>query len=123
MERMLQFNPAKRITVEAALAHPYLAQLHNPASELSAPGALDPALSCGSFARGYRHVLGMECLGRTCALLHNPATDLSAPGARPCVSCCFHSSQRNAQRPILEGKKRGRATGVAPYRPCSLSAP
>ena len=38
MERMLQFNPARRITVEDALAHPYLAQLHDPASELSAPG-------------------------------------------------------------------------------------
>lgn len=40
MEKMLQFNPAKRITVEDALAHPYLAQLHDPASELSAPGEL-----------------------------------------------------------------------------------
>lgn len=38
MERMLQFNPAKRITVEDALQHPYLQQLHDPASELSAPG-------------------------------------------------------------------------------------
>ena len=40
MEKMLQFNPAKRITVEDALAHPYLAQLHDLASELSAPGEL-----------------------------------------------------------------------------------
>ena len=41
LERMLQFNPTKRITVEDALAHPYLAQLHNPAVEPSAPG--DPS--------------------------------------------------------------------------------
>ena len=40
MEKMLQFNPERRITVEQALAHPYLAQMHDPASELSAPGAL-----------------------------------------------------------------------------------
>ncbi len=40
MEKMLQFSPEKRITVEQALAHPYLAQMHDPASELSAPGAL-----------------------------------------------------------------------------------
>lgn len=40
MEKMLQFHPAKRITVEQALAHPYLAQMHDPASELSAPSAL-----------------------------------------------------------------------------------
>ncbi len=38
MEKMLQFNPERRITVEQALAHPYLAQMHDPASELSAPG-------------------------------------------------------------------------------------
>ena len=44
MERMLQFNPARRITVEDALAHPYLAQLHDPASELSAPG--EAAMAC-----------------------------------------------------------------------------
>ncbi|BDA43124.1 Mitogen-activated protein kinase 4b [Coccomyxa sp. Obi] len=41
MEKMLQFNPEKRITVEQALAHPYLAQMHDPASELSAPGTFD----------------------------------------------------------------------------------
>ena len=40
MERMLQFDPRKRITVEEALQHPYLAQLHDPASEPSAPSAL-----------------------------------------------------------------------------------
>lgn len=39
LERMLQFNPTKRITVEDALAHPYLAQLHDLAAEPSAPGA------------------------------------------------------------------------------------
>ena len=37
MERMLHFDPRKRITVEEALRHPYLAQLHDPASEPSAP--------------------------------------------------------------------------------------
>ncbi len=44
LERMLQFHPAKRITVEDALAHPYLAQLHDPAAEPSAPG--DPCTQC-----------------------------------------------------------------------------
>ena len=44
MEKMLQFNPERRITVEQALAHPYLAQMHDPASELSAPGTLHKTL-------------------------------------------------------------------------------
>jgi serine/threonine protein kinase len=33
MQRMLKFNPADRIDVDAALAHPYLASLHDPAAE------------------------------------------------------------------------------------------
>ncbi len=31
LERMLQFNPANRITVEQALAHPYLAKVRHAA--------------------------------------------------------------------------------------------
>ena len=37
LARMLQFDPRKRITVEEALQHPYLAQLHDPAAEPAAP--------------------------------------------------------------------------------------
>jgi serine/threonine protein kinase len=33
LEKMLAFNPAKRITVEDALAHPYLAYFHDPDDE------------------------------------------------------------------------------------------
>lgn len=33
LEKMLIFNPDKRITLEQALAHPYLAELHEPAFE------------------------------------------------------------------------------------------
>ena len=35
--KMLQFDPDKRITVEDALAHPYLAALHCPRDEVSYP--------------------------------------------------------------------------------------
>ena len=37
MEKMLQFDPRKRITVEEALKHPYLAALHDASAEPSAP--------------------------------------------------------------------------------------
>lgn len=37
LERLLVFNPTKRLTVEAALAHPYLATLHDPADEPACP--------------------------------------------------------------------------------------
>eukprot|EP01002_Notosolenus_urceolatus_P001063 NODE_1269_length_1497_cov_96.019337_g1054_i0.p1 GENE.NODE_1269_length_1497_cov_96.019337_g1054_i0~~NODE_1269_length_1497_cov_96.019337_g1054_i0.p1 ORF type:complete len:372 (-),score=133.15 NODE_1269_length_1497_cov_96.019337_g1054_i0:109-1224(-) len=37
LEKMLIFNPAKRMTAEQALEHPYLAQLHDPADEPSCP--------------------------------------------------------------------------------------
>jgi len=36
MEKMLYFNPEKRITATEALGHPYLAQFHNPADEVDA---------------------------------------------------------------------------------------
>jgi mitogen-activated protein kinase 1/3 len=32
---MLEFDPFKRITVEEALAHPYLAQYHDESDEVS----------------------------------------------------------------------------------------
>jgi serine/threonine protein kinase len=38
LEKMLQFDPRKRIDVQAALKHPWLAQLHDEAAEPSAPG-------------------------------------------------------------------------------------
>ena len=36
LDRMLTFNPQKRITVEEALAHPYLEQYYDPQDEVSA---------------------------------------------------------------------------------------
>jgi serine/threonine protein kinase len=40
MLRMLRFHPADRISVEAALAHPYLAPLHDAAAEPACPRTL-----------------------------------------------------------------------------------
>lgn len=36
LEKMLMFNPAKRITIEEALKHPYMESLHSPEDEPSA---------------------------------------------------------------------------------------
>ncbi len=35
LDRMLTFNPIKRINVEEALAHPYLEQYYDPSDEVS----------------------------------------------------------------------------------------
>lgn len=40
IRRLLQFNPNKRITVEEALQHPYVAQFHDPAKEPSCPAPI-----------------------------------------------------------------------------------
>lgn len=42
LSKLLQFNPEKRLTIEQAISHPYLAQFHNPAEEpvLSSPIAI-----------------------------------------------------------------------------------
>lgn len=37
LEKLLAFNPAKRITVEDALRHPYLEPYHDPEDEPTAP--------------------------------------------------------------------------------------
>ena len=47
MARMLQFDPRRRCTVEQALAHPWLAQLHDEAAEPAAPGACGAVCVCG----------------------------------------------------------------------------
>ena len=41
MDKMLTFNPNKRITVEDALAHPYFKALHNEELEISCPEPFD----------------------------------------------------------------------------------
>ncbi len=56
MERMLQFDPRKRITVEEALQHPYLAQLHDPASEPSAPSEHDLQVCQQAASSGWFHL-------------------------------------------------------------------
>jgi mitogen-activated protein kinase 15 len=33
LRRLLQFNPTKRLTIDQALRHPYVAQFHNPDDE------------------------------------------------------------------------------------------
>lgn len=38
MEKMMEFDPRKRCDVNAALRHPWLAQLHDEAAEPSAAG-------------------------------------------------------------------------------------
>ena len=37
LDKMLTFNPHKRITVEGALAHPYLEQYYDPDDEVMTP--------------------------------------------------------------------------------------
>ncbi|KAI8573755.1 hypothetical protein RHMOL_Rhmol01G0300800 [Rhododendron molle] len=51
IDKMLTFDPAKRITVEEALAHPYLARLHDIADE---PVCLEP------FSFDFEQVTGEE---------------------------------------------------------------
>lgn len=37
---LMQFNPNKRLTIEQALSHPYVAQFHNPDDEPNCPGPI-----------------------------------------------------------------------------------
>lgn len=47
LSSMLQFDPRRRIGVGTALEHPWLAEMHDPATEATAPGApLDKWIRC-----------------------------------------------------------------------------
>lgn len=50
LERLLAFSPRKRITVEEALAHPYLEPYHDPSDEPDAE-PLDPSFFDADFAK------------------------------------------------------------------------
>ena len=52
MDRMLTFNPNKRISVEEALAHPYLKSLHNPKSEAKCSRIFDFEFEKEKFTKG-----------------------------------------------------------------------
>jgi len=41
LDKLLQFNPKKRLTPEEALAHPYMAELHDPDDEPECEGEFD----------------------------------------------------------------------------------
>jgi len=41
MEKMLQFNPSRRISVDEALKHPYFKSLHNPKKEVECKDQFD----------------------------------------------------------------------------------
>ena len=46
MEKMLAFHPKKRISVDEALKHPYLAGLHNPKKEVTPPFIVLALVAC-----------------------------------------------------------------------------
>ncbi len=66
MTKMMAFDPRKRITVTEALSHPWLAQLHDEASEPSAPSECERRGGAGRkrvWARGRPHQAGAQRWG------------------------------------------------------------
>ena len=51
LRRLLVFNPARRLSAEEALAHPYVAQFHAPADEPAAPGVITIPIDDNTKAR------------------------------------------------------------------------
>ncbi|KAK9916466.1 hypothetical protein WJX75_002908 [Coccomyxa subellipsoidea] len=66
LSRLLQFNPAKRITAREALRHPYVAQFHSSADEPSAPGIITIPIDDNTkySITEYREKLYMEIVKR-----------------------------------------------------------
>ncbi len=54
MQKLLQFNPQKRLTAEEALQHPYVAHFHNPDDEPVAPGPITISVDDNKKVRSIR---------------------------------------------------------------------
>uniref|UniRef100_A0A6A7GBJ3 Sporangia induced mitogenactivated protein kinase pu n=1 Tax=Hirondellea gigas TaxID=1518452 RepID=A0A6A7GBJ3_9CRUS len=63
LSQMLVFNPNKRISIEDALAHPFLKQLHNPQLEPTCPKTFDFAFEKSAHTdRGIRRLMYQEVM-------------------------------------------------------------
>ncbi len=63
LERLLQFNPEKRLTAEEALRHPYLAQFHAPDDEPSCGRVIKITMDDNRKVGTPRHIgLCQDCL-------------------------------------------------------------
>lgn len=88
LDKMLQFDPRKRIDVQAALKHPWLAQLHDEAAEPSAPGeASGAAAAAGQRSRSGR---GVGC----CSSLQAQGGRASRSACRTSYAAMQHEQQR-----------------------------
>ena len=79
MEKMLTFDPRKRITVEQALKHPWLAALHDEAAEPAAPGTFI-YLFIVSFDPRKRITVEQALKHPWLAVLQDEAAEPAAPG-------------------------------------------
>ena len=76
MQKLLQFNPDKRLTAEEALQHPYVSHFHNPDDEPVAPGPITISIDdnkkvsvINAYVANRPPVCetGQECVMPTCA--------------------------------------------------------
>jgi serine/threonine protein kinase len=92
MEKMLEFDPRKRIDVHQALKHPWLAQLHDEAAEPSAPGGGPGGARCDAVAgRGPMHAMVGCCnllmQDPDCWVWHPPLLVFSLYSSEPGRQC------------------------------------
>ena len=66
MQKLLQFNPSKRLTAEEALQHPYVAHFHNPEDEPVAAGPITISVDDNKKVRSAR----LAVLVRSSCLQH-----------------------------------------------------
>lgn len=109
LERMLAFDPNQRITVTAALAHPYMAAYHDPAQE--------PTLPVFDFSFEARcHDLAdikSEIMAEL-ALYHQPS---------PGLGCALKPAPADPRDPTLHRHRQLSAPGLAPNSHAEQPAP
>ncbi|KAJ3071146.1 Mitogen-activated protein kinase [Quaeritorhiza haematococci] len=102
LERLLEFNPAKRITAEEALRHPYLAAYHHPDDEPDCPRIFDFSFEAAQAIDDIKELIRKEVAD----FKHS----MKRSQRRPSIA-----SPTSGPRPTLTGAEQERIQSVPRY--------
>jgi mitogen-activated protein kinase 15 len=113
LKRLLVFNPARRLSAEEALRHPYVSQFHNPADEPRAEGTISIPIDDNTrFGVGeYRDKLYGEIVKRKKELRRRMREREAAKAAADAAAA--HAAAQQAAQAAAGGMQRGYGGGRA----------
>uniref|UniRef100_S4RYP7 Mitogen-activated protein kinase 15 n=1 Tax=Petromyzon marinus TaxID=7757 RepID=S4RYP7_PETMA len=124
LKRLLVFNPEKRLTAEEALGHPYVAQFHNPQTELAVdydvvPVDDDTRLSVAE----YRNKLYELILERKMDVRKHRKDDQKQPAASQVAQKQHHVAFHDAQKQPAASQDAQKQHAAVGHQASSRGAP